>query len=469
MEPLNKILLLCPDKADLQSGPDQKWVEQLAFNMGLILEKYAGSSLHTLTPESKNQAEQLTSPVFLIQLMHDSYASSGKFVKFLEKVVELGGDLIRHISRIDTSAGIVVKIPDVFRSAASAELFEATGNNNEVRPIGEDSTLYWSRLLDLAAEVKILSGQAAGASSESPASRIYLAQAAPDMRRNRNILKRELLEYGFDVVPDTDLKFRSADLKSYIQNLVDKSRMVVHLLGNAYGEPMKDTGYSLAETQMQYITGYIEAIGNDPVHAEKELERLIWIDPEFNPVDSQQEEFINQLKRNIENLHRTEIIQTPLELFKSLIINRLRKKQHAISVPGKESREKGTFIYILHAADDQDKAAELARGLSSGAMGAGMLDYGKQQRNLLSDHKSYLKECDAAVIYYNTPNRPWLQSKVMDLLKAPGLGRDRSLSNMQVLAGKQDPLEDYSPPAGISVLREPDLSKASKQLLKNIR
>jgi hypothetical protein len=362
-----------------------------------------------------------------------------------------------------------VKIPDVFKSAASAELFESTGKNEEVRQLGEDSTLYWSRLLDLAAEVKTLSGMAAGASSESPASRIYLAQASPDMSRNRNILKRELLEYGFDVLPDTDLNFRRADLKSYIQNLADKSRMVVHLLGNAYGEPMKDTGYSLAETQTQYITEYIEAIGNDPVHAEKELERLIWIDPEYNPVDSQQEEFINQLKRNIENLHRTEIIQTPLELFKSLIINRLRKSQKMISALDKEKREKGTFIYILHASDDQEEAAELARELSGAKLAAGMLDYGKDQRNLLSDHKSYLKDCDAAVIYYGTPNRPWLQSKVMDLLKAPGLGRDRILSTMQVLAGKQDPLEDYSPPAGISVLRETDLSKASKQLMKNLR
>ena len=468
MKPVKKILLLSPDKNDVQSGPDPAWIEQLAVNLGLVLDKYTGESLLTVMPDSKNTDELFTKPVFLILLMHDSYASSGKFVKFLESVAEKGRDMIRHVSRIDTSGGAIVKIPDIFKAAPSVELSESSENTDQARWIGEDSNIYWSRLLDLAAEVKFLAGQIPEPAPGGSGNLIYLAQASADMRRNRNILRRELLEYGFEVVPDSDLKFRKSDLKSYIQNLVDKSRLVIHLLGNTYGESMKDTGYSLAEVQVQYITEYLEAIENDPVHAEKELERFVWIDPEFNPLDSQQEEFINQIKRNIENLHRTEIIQTPLELFKTLVINKLRRSPAGSSILEKEIPAQSGLIYILHAADDQEEAAELARGLSKGNLVAGMLDYGKEQKSLLNDHKAYLKECNAAVIYYGIPNRPWLQSKVMDLLKAPGLGRNRSLDARQILTGEQDTLEDFSLPSGISLIREPDLSKAANQLLKNL-
>ncbi|MCK4745508.1 MAG: hypothetical protein KAT15_00655, partial [Bacteroidales bacterium] len=80
-----------------------------------------------------------------------------------------------------------------------------------------------------------------------------------------------------------------------------------------------------------------------------------------------------------------------------------------------------------------------------------------------------LQACDSAVVYYGNPNRPWLRSKVMDLLKAPGLGRVHSLEARQILAGKKDELEDYSLPGEINITREPDMSKAVSQLLKTLK
>ena len=87
----------------------------------------------------------------------------------------------------------------------------------------------------------------------------------------------------------------------------------------------------------------------------------------------------------------------------------------------------------------------------------------------MKDHKSYLQECSGVIVYYGKPNRPWLQSKVMDLLKAPGMGRVRSMETRQILAGKKDVLEDYSSLGEIAITREPDLSKATIQLLKNLK
>ena len=176
-----------------------------------------------------------------------------------------------------------------------------------------------------------------------------------------------------------------------------------------------------------------------------------------------------QLKRNIENLHRTEIIQTPLELFKTLVIGRLRRES-VLDLRNTIDGQKGEkFIYLLHSPDDQQESIELANKLSENGLQIGMLDYGRSQIELLKDHKRHLQECDGAIIYYGNSNRPWLTSKIMDLRKAPGMGRKHELESKQVLAARVDLLEDFILPPDISIIREPDLSKALDKLKKNLK
>ncbi len=453
-------MLVSPGKDDLQSGPDLAWMEQLGSNLGLVLRKYSGKDLHLVNPESKDAGEVLSKPVFLVIVMHSSYKASAKYIKFLGKIASGNADAILKAWRIDTSAGTAENTPGLFSGSGSVDLF--TEEKEQQAWLDEDSPLYWSKLLDLAAGLKAEEGADKGKT-------IYLAQPAADMIENHDILRRELMEYGFRVVPDTDLRMQKANLKSYVQDLADRSVLLIHLFGNAYDGTMAEPGISLAEAQVQYLTEYLEAIEKNPAGAREELGRLIWIDPDFDPEDSKQEEFIGSIKRNIESLHRTEIIQTPIELFKTLVIRRLRQSSREVSVRQEQKGTPGPFIYIMHSMDDQDEALELAGGLARGGILTGMLDYSKEQKDLLNDHKSYLQTCDAAVVYYGRQNRPWLHSKVMDLMKAPGFGRTHLLEKRQVLAGREDMLDDYALPSEISVIREPDLSRAVDQLLKNLK
>ncbi len=461
------IVLVYPGKDKLPNGPGTEWIEQLEANLNLVLKKYSEKPLEILTPGKKIPREIFAGAHGIILLMHVSYTSSEEYLGFLESITAGSSDTRKSCIRIDTSLQDAEKLPEQIADAVSIRL--ANPGTGESELLGEDSPVYWSRLLDLAAEMEPMTEPQENQGEGQVGDAVYLAQTSADMGSSRNILKRELTEYGFRVLPTVDLKYQKSDLKSTIQSLVDKSRLAIHLIGNTYGEVMKETGYSISEVQIQYITEYLEAIENDPVHASKEINRLIWIDPEFNPLDSQQEEFIMQLKRNIENLHRTEIIQTPLELFKTLIINKLRHKGVEQLRDQGEKEEGKKYIYLLHSPDDQSESVELVNKLSGNGIHTGMLDYGKPQVELLKDHKMHLQECDGAIVFYGNTNRPWLNSKVMDLLKAPGLGRKHKLESRQVLAAKNDRLEDFSLPAGISLTREPDLSRAVDQLIENLK
>jgi len=462
-----KNLLVRPGKDKLTDGPDSGWIEQLEANLNLVLQKYAREPLISFQQGSKISKEILLESLNVILLTHVSYTSSEDYLSFLKGIADVGGNSNHNYIRIDTSLQDTEKLPEAFADAVS--IIFADSNTGEREWIDEKSPVYWSRLLDLAAEIDPVGKTQLKQGEGQAGDIVYLAQTAADMGTSRNILKRELTEYGFRILPSVDLKYQQSDLKSNIQSQVDKSRLTIHLLGNIYGKTMKDTGYSISEVQIQYITEYLEAIENDPVHASKEINRLIWIDPEFNPVDSQQEEFIIKLKRNIENLHRTEIIQTPLELFKTLVIRRLRKETvRDLRDPGGE--QSGLkFIYLLHSPDDQQESIVLAKKLSENGLQIGMLDYGRSQLELLKDHKRHLQECEGAIIYYGNSNRAWLNSKVMDLRKAPGMGRKHRLETKQVLAAKKDMLEDFNLPPDISIIREPDLSKAFDQLKKNLK
>jgi hypothetical protein len=475
MNPGKNIILFSPGKEELQSGPPPAWLEQLKVNLGLVLKKYTGEDLQAFTPDVKEAAEALAGADFLVLVMHPSYEASPAYGKMLNGLAGGREAGTGNVIRIGTSPGVDESLPEVIKNAVSIEMFSPPAEGEKQEWLTEGSDIYWSRLLDLAAEIRSRAaenGQQPSGSEDAAhrqAGPVYLAQASPDMARNRNIIKRELVEHGFRVVPYTDLSILKDELKSHVQNLVDKSCMAIHLLGNAYGREISDERKSIAEVQLQYVTDYLEAIENDPVYSSKELNRLIWIDPEFSPEDPRQEELINQLKRNIENLHRTEIIQTPLELFKALIIKRLKQTTASIHQAANQAAGDDGFFYIIHAADDQDEAREIVGGLESGGVKARMLDYSSDQRSLLNDHKQYLQECRGAIIYYGRPNRFWLLSKAMDLLKAPGMGRTTGLETRRVIAGKADSLEDYPLPEGISLMHEPDLSKAVANLLKTLK
>ncbi len=461
MNPVPNIVFISPGKEEMHNGPDTDWVENLGTNLALVLQKAIGSAVKSITPDSKEAAGIISKADVLITLMHESYPASGKYLDLLNKCTGEGKDKCPPLIRLDASPENRTNTPGGLRQAASVEMHQQSDGKSVW--FGEESGAYWSKLLDLAAEVKALAGN--GTPAAATQRTVYLAESSRDMSKNRDILKRELLEYGYQVTAVTDLDLPSAELKSKIQSLVDRSHLAIHLLGNAYGEVLKDTGLSIAEMQVQFVGEYLEAIENDPVHAEKELGRLIWIDPEYNPVDSSQEEFVSRLKKNIENLHRTEIIQTPLELFKTLVIKKLQKSDERIPKATGKDAQPG-FLYLIHAPDDQKDVRELSESLQKEGVPTRMLNY--EERNLLNDHKNSLRDCDGALIYYGHANRPWLRSKVLDLLKAPGMGRIHAFRCRQVLAGKKDLLEDYIPPVGISVIRETDIAKAIAQIVKNL-
>jgi hypothetical protein len=460
MKPGNQIILLRTD--DPKSGPTKEWAQQFASNLKLVSGRYnaAVSEVKIISPKDKDAGQMLKVCSTVIVILHESWMDDGAYTKLIDKEIMGGGEVDKQVVLVNTSPGRRDALNGKLEKLPSFIFFDSQSQDSGL--IDETASSYWSKLLDIVLDL--------GRSEPSNSGIIYLAQTEADINPSRDIIRRELVEHGYRIVPDIDLASQQKDIKSLIQKDFDQSRLAIHILGNNYGAPHGDTSASISELQVRYIGEYLDAIEKDEtLSASSAVSRLIWVDPEFNPVDKQQSDFVDELKRNIEKLHRTEIIQNPLELFKTLIIKKLHGEDD-VSTQEDENIKGGRMeVYIIHQKSDEKGAGKLRQNISDKGIDVTMLDLSGVHEGLLRDHKKNLRSCDATIIYYDKRNRPWLKAKVMDLLKAPGYGRATPLKLKQLLTTGEDKLDDFVFPAEIKIEKETEQEKALSTLLKQLK
>lgn len=451
----NQIILLRPD--DHGSGPDTSWIEQLAHNLKLASDRYGAdlSGIRLLSAKEKDAGQFLQSAPAIILIYHESYLGDAGFVKLVEKELFRKGDT-RKVIMITASPPHREAFGGRGMGLASFGLFGPDGIFNESSPS------YWSVLLDIVQDL----------GNEGPADRgiIYLAHTEPDILEIYHALRRELKARGFRIVPGAEFSAHPKELKALVQKDIEGARLAIHLLGDEYGKPVGEGSVSISELQVRVIGEYLKDLEkDDALSVQTSIDRLIWVDPDFNPKDKRQADFVEELKRNIEKLHRTEIIQNPLELFKTLVVKKLKEEDTLEQEEGKTIHGKGSGVYIIHQKSDEKAVVGLADDLTSKGLVISRLDYSGAHESLLREHKLYLRNCDASLIYYGNANRPWLRSKIMDLLKSPGYGRNKPLVLKQILTTGEDRLDDFIYPGGFEVDRETDPGKTVAVLLKQLK
>jgi hypothetical protein len=80
------------------------------------------------------------------------------------------------------------------------------------------------------------------------------------------------------------------------------------------------------------------------------------------------------------------------------------------------------------------------------------IDFETGSNNLVNIHKENLVHCDAALIIYGHSNRFWLSSKMKDLMKAPGFGREHPLAAKGLIIRGEDKLSGMQLPGDLIVM-----------------
>lgn len=352
------------------------------------------------------------------------------------------------------------KQPELLQTLLSYNLFyldHETGKEQEFSDFFSNNAEknYWTTLIDLAYDiyhvlVKIAYKDAKdtnavtltgifGESRELTASHtVYLAEASQELVVQRTIIKRELQRYGYQVLPNYTLPNELEELEQSVKEDLGRAIISIHLVGREYGENVKGADVSIIELQNRLASEHSMHMQqnqeNKPTKSNP-FSRLIWLPPSLVEASERQQRFIENLREDAQGLSSAEILQIPLEDFKTTIRKNLIKapsqvknREHAPKVNIDKSQ-----IYLIFDKIDTQPALMLMEHLQQQGfyvitpllMGT-ILEVRKQ-------HIDGLKYCDLAIIFAEKADEQWVKVKLKDLVKAPGFGREKPLKSKILL------------------------------------
>ena len=325
--------------------------------------------------------------------------------------------------------------PPEFQKQLGYEFYEIDKTTQRPVAFGQElghnrDQRYWSKLDDLAWDVKqvlsIINPRTtlpAGGSGFSPARGVvYLAQTTRDLGGERDQIKRELQNRGYDILPERELPFISPSYQEAVRECVGRAKLSVHLIGGSYGIVPEGAG----NRSIVRLQNEVAAERN----RDQAFSRLLWIPVGLTPREEVQAQFIEHLRTDATTQQGAELLQTPLEELKNVI--QLRLNSNGVKAKDGSSGEAPRKIYLIFDKRDLEGIMPLSNYLSVEKHYQVLLplidDEGADDSEGFEIHKDNLAQCDAVLIYYGNANQVWFEYKRRDLKKIVGLDRKRLLA-----------------------------------------
>jgi hypothetical protein len=246
---------------------------------------------------------------------------------------------------------------------------------------------------------------------------VYLAETTPDQSENRDIIKREIEQFGYQVFPETPLPESEAEFRNAVGRYLEKSIFSVHIIGEEYGTSPIGEVHSKVDLQNKMAIDFMKAQKTSLPN----FSRFIWISPDLKVSSDIQRQYIDKLKRGDENLTGAELVQSPLVIFKSLLMNKIDEYHVNKAIVKTQLKDKAR-IYLIHDAEDHEVIQQISEHLKESNFEP-ILPSFSEKDNYIGIHRQNLITCDSVLIYYSRDNSFWLKSKLADLMKAPGYGK----------------------------------------------
>lgn len=281
----------------------------------------------------------------------------------------------------------------------------------------------------------------AAATNGTPKKFVYLAETTSDLTSERDLVRDELRQRGYGVLPEE--KLPAAELEE-IQNVVkqtlDRCAMSVHLIGKRYGSTPEDNPRSLVCIQ--------EDMAAQHGAKHENFLRLLWMpqglmSPPLEITDERQKEFVTTVQNRIDS--NAELLQTSIEDLKTRIVEKLSPPAKQAAAAPQTSRSKLKQVYLICENRDRSFIRPIKEYLFKQNIEVITWLDGETGRTLMDYHHKNLRECDAALVYFGNGDEPWVRKNLEDLEKAYGYGRehDWAASAVYVGAPPNDQKEDF--------------------------
>jgi hypothetical protein len=274
--------------------------------------------------------------------------------------------------------------------------------------------------------------------SKNDAPIVYLAEVSDDLADERDAIKNTLAQRGVIVLPTYGLSNSSHDIQKIIRDDMERAAFYIHPLGQYYKRVSQDNNDSLSKIQHETAA---------EVGKQKNLERLVWIKPDFEISKTQNQthrEFLESLVSSREPNSPMEVIrEESIEKLKDLIIKRVFPNP----IIKKLSLEKSSLIYISHLPDDSDDANKIKTYLKNESYDVSQSLNSSDEQKRKKDHKAQLKVCDAVLVLYGKEDGlETIRDRMIEARNASRRREKNPIKAKSLCDGPPDP----KPPIGMS-------------------
>ncbi|NIM10972.1 MAG: TIR domain-containing protein, partial [Candidatus Aminicenantes bacterium] len=201
-----------------------------------------------------------------------------------------------------------------------------TGKTKELnqKSGGELEQVYWAKLDDIAHDIcdlleKLKQSGETGAifRQEQDHLTVYLAETSIELKKQRDMIKRELLEFGYRVLPDQRLSPVESEFKPTVEQMLAQCVLSIHMVGRSYGPVPEGSPKSIVPLQNE-LAAQTSKSGK--------LQRLIWLLPDnYKDIeDKRQEQFVHHLRTDPATQYGADFFETAIEDFKFAIHDKLK-------------------------------------------------------------------------------------------------------------------------------------------------
>lgn len=394
-------------------------------------------------------ATNLEQVAVALPILSQAFVSSGECLDNLEsffQVVKKNDP--QRVFKVQKAILSREEMPSKLKDALGYELFDYNQDTGEVEDYidffsASAEKEYWMKMVNIAYDIHeslILLKDNSNAPKDSTLGHksIYLAETGRDLAVQRMIIKRELQRHGYRILPDHILPESADELKKVVQKEIEESSVSIHLIGSSYGEIPEGSMKSVVDIQNE-----LAAEKSIRVKNKAEFSRLIWISTQLQNASERQLAFIEAVKRDMTSSESAEILQTPLEDFKNIVREELIEVglSKKISLPTIAENTSKQAIYLIHDQIDHAEVAPIIKFIEQAGYEILMPVFQGELLELRQRHVFNLRHFDIAIIYQGEVNNEWVRMKLLDLFKAPGLGRRKAVKGKAIITQAEEKID----------------------------
>lgn len=249
---------------------------------------------------------------------------------------------------------------------------------------------------------------------------VYLAEPAKDQVENHKLIKLELLQFKFRVLPDQPLPANVKEYDQAVQRYLEQAQLSVHLLGESYGEILDIDDEERSTPHVQYDLAVALAQAG-------KLTQLVWLPPGLTlKPGGKQDKLVTQVKNS-----SREYLQVKLEDLKTEIHNKLKPPPKDIW-----AELAGDPVTVCLFCHEQDFAQVGPLFSYLKLEEAYKVKLPLQDQEPPEKYKQLLQSSDAVLLYYGAADEEWFSNMWRVIQKLSTTGRTKPLAAKAIYIGE---------------------------------